>query len=161
VANEQTVTGVNSQTVSDFNDQMVTGMNDQTLTGMKQTDGENLIQETILTCIGCPMGCLITVTRDQQQQLTITGEQCSRGKDYARTEMVRPTRTLTTLIAVPGSRTPLSVKTSQPVPREMINACLDAIHATRVQLPVERGAVLIENLLGTGSDVVATRTLKK
>jgi CxxC motif-containing protein len=127
---------------------------------MNQSAGESLIQETILTCIGCPMGCLISVSLDQQQQLLITGEQCSRGKDYARTEIVRPTRTLTTLIAVPGCRTPLSVKTSQPVPREMINACLAAIHAIIVRLPVERGAVLIDNLLSTGSDVVATRTLK-
>ncbi len=126
---------------------------------MNQLKDDHLIRETILTCIGCPMGCRITVSLDDQNQLSVSGEQCNRGAAYARSEVISPTRTLTTLVMVPGCQTPLSVKTSQPIPKAMIRDSLEAIHALKVQLPVEIGDVVIHDLLGTGSDVVATRTL--
>ena len=109
-----------------------------------------------LTCISCPVGCQLMVSQNQKGELTITGAQCVRGETYARAEFSQPMRQLTTLIAVQGCRRPLAVRTSQAVPKTMLNDCLMAIHQTPVRLPVHLGQVLITNLLGTGADVVAT-----
>lgn len=109
-----------------------------------------------LTCINCPVGCQVLVSQDKQGHLTITGAQCVRGEHYARTEFRQPMRQLSTLIAIPGSRRPLAVRTSQAVPKAMLNACLMAIHQAPVSLPVQLGQVIMRNLLETGADVVAT-----
>ena len=127
---------------------------------MSDQEDKAMKNETTLTCIGCPMGCVMVVSADQRDNLTVVGAKCARGEAYARSEVIRPTRIITTLIAVSGCKTPLSVKTSQPVPRELIGAVLDAIHTAKVLLPVARGDVIIADLLGTGSDVVATRSLR-
>ena len=126
---------------------------------MNQEKNNHMIRETVLTCIGCPMGCRLTVALDDQNQLQVSGAQCKRGETYARSEVTHPTRILTTLVPVPGCKIPLSVKTSLPVPKDMMQSCLDTIHAAKVQLPVKLGDVIIHDVLGTGSDVIATRSL--
>ena len=37
-----------------------------------------------LTCIGCPLGCPITVTMNDTDVVSVTGNTCPRGDDYAR-----------------------------------------------------------------------------
>ena len=39
-----------------------------------------------LTCIGCPLGCSITVTLENGEIKDVTGYTCKRGHDYARKE---------------------------------------------------------------------------
>ena len=36
-----------------------------------------------LTCIGCPLGCSITVTLENGEIKDVTGYTCKRGHDYA------------------------------------------------------------------------------
>ena len=43
-----------------------------------------------LICIGCPLGCPLTVRLDGEQ-LEISGNTCKRGEDYARKEVQNPT----------------------------------------------------------------------
>ena len=45
-----------------------------------------------LTCIGCPLGCTVEVTTENGQILSVTGNTCKRGEDYARKEVTNPTR---------------------------------------------------------------------
>ena len=40
-----------------------------------------------LTCIGCPLGCAITVTMESGEIVGITGHTCKRGEEYARKEL--------------------------------------------------------------------------
>ena len=48
-----------------------------------------------LTCIGCPMGCNITVTLDDNKNvLDVKGFTCAIGEKYARTEVVNPERVI-------------------------------------------------------------------
>ncbi len=37
-----------------------------------------------LTCIGCPLGCSITVTMNGTDVVSVTGNTCPRGDAYAR-----------------------------------------------------------------------------
>ena len=48
------------------------------------------MEQRQLTCIGCPMGCPITVTMDKGAILSIEGFTCKRGETYARKEVTNP-----------------------------------------------------------------------
>ncbi len=110
-----------------------------------------------LICIGCPVGCLITVKRNQDGSLDITGNTCKKGEAYARSEMTAPVRTVTSVIRVNGGEGKvIPVKTAQEVPKGKIADCMKEIRQRMVQAPVKVGDVLIENIAGTGIDVVAT-----
>lgn len=110
-----------------------------------------------LTCIGCPMGCQITVEMENGAVVSITGHSCPRGDKYARQECTAPERVVTSLMVADFAHTPVSVKTAKPIPKAKIAACLAQIHATTVQLPVREGDVMIPDVCGTGVPVVATR----
>lgn len=109
-----------------------------------------------ITCIGCPMGCRLSVQLEDGKAVSVDGAACGRGAVYARQECVCPTRMVTTLVRVRGRREPLSVKTARPVPKEKIFDCLARIHEAEVVPPVRLGDVVVKNVCGTGVDVVAT-----
>ena len=112
-----------------------------------------------LICVNCPMGCRLQVTVEQGKVSTVKGNVCSRGERYAREEVLRPMRMVTSLIVVPGSREPLSVKTRTAIPKDLIFRCLQAIRRCQVEMPVRIGDVILPDVLGSGVDIVATRNL--
>ena len=114
------------------------------------------MSEKIITCIGCPMGCRLTVHLENGAVESVDGAGCGRGAIYARQECVCPTRRVTSSVPVQGRRAPLSVKTTRPVPKDKIFDCLDEIHKLVVIPPVSIGDVLLKNVCGTGVDVVPT-----
>ena len=117
--------------------------------------------ENIITCINCPVGCLMTVTlSDAGEFLSVSGNTCPRGAKYAQQECTMPLRMITAVIPVENSRTPLSVKTKDPVPKRMIPQVMDALSQVRISAPVALGQVILPDVLGTGSDVIATRSLE-
>jgi len=59
-----------------------------------------------------------------------------------------------------GSMKHLPVKTTGPVPRNKVEECLRVINSTEITAPVNRGDVIIKNILGLGVDVVAARKVK-
>ena len=112
-----------------------------------------------LTCILCPVGCELEVRRTDRG-LDVQGHQCEKGIGFATEEVLYPKRNLATSVPVKGSETRLvSVRLSDRVPREMIFPILREIAVLRPAVPVRRGQVLIANVLGTGVNVIATRTV--
>lgn len=111
-----------------------------------------------IVCVACPMGCPITVElNDKNEVVNVTGNTCPRGKAYAETECTFPTRMLTSTVKVNGGRTAMvPVKTSQPIPKGMMFEIMKEINAVEVASPVKIGQVIIENVLGTGADIIAT-----
>ena len=74
-----------------------------------------------LICIGCPMGCPLTVTLDGGAVVTVQGNTCPRGDAYARREVTAPTRIVTTTVRVTGGALPaVSCKTRSDIPKEKI-----------------------------------------
>ena len=113
-----------------------------------------------LTCILCPVGCELEVRRPDRG-LDVRGNQCEKGIEFATEEVLYPKRNLATSVPVKGSVTRLvSVRLSDRVPREMIFPILREIEGLRPETPVRRGQVLIADVLGTGVDVIATRTVE-
>ena len=114
-----------------------------------------------LTCINCPMGCRITVTMNDGEIISVTGNTCKRGDTYARTEVTAPVRTVTTTIKVRnGSQDRISCKTKDPVPKDKIFEVMDVINHTTCDAPVKIGDVLIPDCAGTGVAVVATKRVE-
>ena len=69
-----------------------------------------------LICIGCPMGCPLTVTLDGGAVVTVQGNTCPRGDAYARREVTAPTRIVTTTVRVTGGALPaVSCKTRSDI----------------------------------------------
>ncbi len=108
-----------------------------------------------ITCIGCPLGCGISVKIEEGNITGITGHTCKKGEEYARTEVIDPRRTLTTTMRLYGGDTLVPVKSSSPVKKALLLDCMKEINRHTVKAPVEIGDVLIEDILGTGADIVA------
>ncbi len=115
-----------------------------------------------LICIGCPAGCLIRVDRREDGSLSITGNSCKKGEDYAHSEMTGPMRTVTSIISVSGGTGKMiPVRTARQIPKEKIRACMDEIRKAQVSAPVRLGDVLIENTAGTGTPVIAAGNMPR
>ena len=113
-----------------------------------------------LICIVCPKGCHLQV--DEDNGCAVTGNSCPRGAEYGKTELLHPTRVLTSTVRVDGGlHRRLPVKTTAPIPKELLFQAMEALNGVTLTAPVTVGQVVIANLLGTGVDVVATREMKK
>lgn len=112
-----------------------------------------------IICVSCPMGCPISVEIDDGtgEVINVMGNTCPRGKAYAITECTAPVRMLTSTVKVKGGRTAMvPVKTSAPIPKGMMFDIMKEINSVEVASPVKLGQVIIENVLNTGADIIAT-----
>ena len=109
-----------------------------------------------LVCIVCPIGCHMEIDSDYR----VTGNQCSKGPIYAREELTAPKRVVTSTIKIEGgihNRVP--VKTRGAIPKELVFECMKEINKLKVCSPVKMGEVVLEDVLGIGIDIVATRDM--
>ena len=60
-----------------------------------------------------------------------------------------------------GSMPVVSVKTAQDIPKGKIFDCVEALRDVCVEAPVQIGDVILENVAGTGVDIVATGNVKQ
>ena len=56
------------------------------------------MEQRELTCIGCPLGCPLTVTLENRAVQSVQGNTCPRGDAYARKEVTAPTRIVTSTV---------------------------------------------------------------
>ena len=113
-----------------------------------------------LTCIGCPMGCMLTAIIENGEVTFVEGNTCPKGDIYARKEVVNPTRIVTsTMCVVGGEKERVSVKTASDIPKDKIFDVMREIDAASVSAPVSIGDVVLADVAGTGVDVVATRNI--
>lgn len=114
--------------------------------------------ERDLICIICPRGCAMHVS-GEGEALTVTGNACPKGKQYAVDECTHPMRTVTSIVRVANRvDTMVSVKTAAPIPKENIFDVMKKIRAAEVDAPIEAGTVILADVFGT--DVIATKTVK-
>lgn len=59
-----------------------------------------------------------------------------------------------------GTQPRVSVKTKKEIPKEKIMDCIRQLKDVHADAPVEIGDVLLENVAGTGADIVATASVK-
>ncbi len=111
-----------------------------------------------LICIGCPKGCHLMV--DEENGYKVTGNSCPIGAEYGANELKNPTRVLTTTVTVSGGmHDVLPVKTNKPIAKGLLFDAMKALQGVKVAAPVHMGDVIVENILNTGADVIATRNI--
>ncbi len=125
-----------------------------------------------LTCVVCPAGCNIKVELDGKGHIvSVTGNTCFRGRDYAESEITNPTRTLTSTVPLcfteDSSPIMLPVRTSRPIPKSKLKEAMEIIHETKVvsKTGINTGDVIVDNLsrrLGIEgeADLIACKSVK-
>ena len=120
------------------------------------------MEKKSLICIGCPMGCALSVTLENGEVAEVTGNTCKRGDIYARKEVTNPTRIVTSTVKVSGGALAMvSVKTKTDIPKGKIFDCVRALKTVCVKAPVHIGDVILENVADTGVDIIATKNVEK
>ena len=113
---------------------------------------------TELICIGCPRGCHLKV--DEENGYKVTGNSCLIGAEYGANELRNPTRVLTSTVKIKGGlHDCLPVKTNKPIPKGLLIEAMGQLRNIEVSSPVKTGDVIVENLLNTRADVIATRNM--
>ena len=111
-------------------------------------------------CIGCPLGCPLTVTIENNKVLSVTGNTCPKGDAYAHKEITNPTRIVTSTVRVEGGTTPMvSCKTAADIPKEKIFEIINALKDVVAKAPIAIGDVLLTDVAETGVDIVATKAV--
>lgn len=116
-----------------------------------------MIKEYI--CVLCPNGCELSVQLDNNNTISkLEGATCQRGEEYVQQEIFAPLRNIATSVKVVGGNMPLvSVRLSEPIPKEKIFDVMDKIKEIKLEAPVSLGQVIIKNVLGLERDVIATK----
>ena len=114
-----------------------------------------------IRCIICPTGCLIHV-KAINGELIIEGHSCKRGEEYSREEFISPKRILTTTMRVENGFLPLiPVRSDKPIPKDKLEDTLRKIASIVSKAPIKMGDILIENVLGLNTNIIASRDLIK
>ncbi len=112
--------------------------------------------QRLLTCIICPRGCTLEIELDKDGKIeSVKGNACRRGLVYADDECTNPKRSVTSTVRCEGGGL-VAVKTSTAIPKELVFECMKKINAAKAKEDVKIGDVIIENVLGTGANIIAT-----
>ena len=114
--------------------------------------------ERNITCIICPRGCAMTV-KGEPGNLTVTGNTCPKGEEYAINECTNPVRTVTAAVRVSNRyNTMVSVKTDAPVPKDKMMDVMAALHKVAVEAPAAIGDVVLSDIFG--ANVIVTKNVE-
>lgn len=116
-----------------------------------------------LTCISCPLGCALRVEVDETgKAVSVSGNTCKRGEEYGKREVTAPVRTVTSTVKVEGGDAPVvPVRTKGDIPKGKIFDCMEEVRRAAIKAPVKLGDPVIQNVAGTGVDMIATKEVGK
>ncbi|MBW2622942.1 MAG: DUF1667 domain-containing protein [Deltaproteobacteria bacterium] len=112
------------------------------------------------TCVICPTGCQVDVEAENGTIVSMEGNQCPKAEEFIAQELIEPMRTLTSTVRISGAKWDmLPVRTDKPIPKRLFFEVMRELAAVELQGPVSVGDVIIENIQGTGANVIATRNM--
>lgn len=115
--------------------------------------------EKTMICIVCPAGCAMEVW-EQDGELSVSGNRCKRGEQFAVSEMTNPMRTICSTVKTVFPEAPVvPVRVSCDIPKGRIFDVMAEINRVLLRERVGRGAVVIPNVLGLCADVITTSDL--
>lgn len=119
-----------------------------------------MLETKKILCITCPKGCTLEITRDGETIVEIKSG-CKRGHEYAEREMTDPRRMVATTVRVRNGTHPLlPVYTAAPFPKGQIQNLMETLRGVEISAPIRMGAVILENALGSGIDILASRDMQ-
>lgn len=115
-----------------------------------------------MTCIICPNGCELSLDLDGKNVKSVNGASCKRGVEYATQEIIDPKRSIASLVKVKEGEMPLvSVRTSKAIPKDKIFKVMEEIKTIEVTAPIKVNDVIVSNVLGLDTDIIATKNIDK
>jgi len=113
--------------------------------------------ERNITCIVCPRGCDMKVTYTKDKVIKVENNFCKRGEIYAKEEILAPKRIVTSTVKViNGKLNVLPVKTDKPIKKELIFKVMEKIYKIKIKPPIAIGDIIIKNIDGDNTNVIAT-----
>jgi CxxC motif-containing protein len=113
-------------------------------------------------CVVCPIGCEIDVVHDGSKIISMEGNKCEKSEEFVNQELVEPMRIVTTTVRIQGSRWPvIPVRTDKAVPKRLFPRIMRQLRRTKLQAPVNILDVVVKDVLGTGANIIATRTMPR
>ena len=120
-----------------------------------------MIETNEIICVTCPKGCTLRVKHDGKEVLEVL-DGCKRGQEYAICELSDPRRMVASTVKVKNGLHPLvPVYTRKAFPKPLIPQLARELRKVEVSAPVKISQVVLENALGTGIDIVASRDMPK
>lgn len=119
--------------------------------------GYRIKKKIHITCIACPQGCMVEITKKGGNDYEVSGNKCKRGKEYAINELTNPTRILTSTVKTVFNDFPrLPVKTDREIPLDDVFKYMSEINKILVEKRLHPGDTVYENLLGNNVKLLAT-----
>ena len=113
-------------------------------------------------CIVCPVGCSIDATVEDGELVEAQGQACKRGIAFVHEELTAPRRMLTTTVQVAGGELPLvPIRSSEALPKEILPRVVGRLREVVLEAPVAEHQVVIEDVFGTGVDIITSRALPR
>ena len=110
-----------------------------------------------MICIICPRGCSLCA-EIQDNQVTVSGNACPKGQEYAIAECINPVRTVTATVRVSNRHnTMVSVKTASPIAKDKMMDVMAALRRIQIQAPVQIGDMIANNICDT--HIIATKAV--
>jgi CxxC motif-containing protein len=95
-------------------------------------------------------------------EITVSGNSCRRGANFAKAELTNPTRSLTTTVRTVFPGVPaLPVRTDGEIPKGMVREAVRALGAVTVDQKIGCGDIVLEDVAGSGCRVIATSDILK
>ena len=114
-----------------------------------------------ITCIECPKGCALSVDIENCRVVKVSGHECPKGEKYAVSEVGNPMRILTSAVLTEGLQLKMvPVRTDKPIPKTKIMEAMTEVKRLRLKSAVKPGEIIIDNLLGLGVNLIATREVR-
>ncbi len=121
-----------------------------------------MVKKESFTCIGCPIGCTLEVTMHDLDNIVVEGNLCAIGDRYGKQEIVSPVRMVTTSVFVDGGiDRVVPIKTDKEINKSRMIELASALVDVHVAAPVHIGDVIVENILDSGVNMIATSEVLK
>jgi CxxC motif-containing protein len=113
-------------------------------------------------CVVCPVGCEVDVVHDGSKIISMEGNKCEKSEEFVSQELIEPMRILTTTVRIQGSRWPvIPVRTDKSVPKRLFPRIMRRLKHIKLQAPVNMLDVVVSDVLRTGANIIATRTMQR
>jgi CxxC motif-containing protein len=113
-------------------------------------------------CVVCPVGCEVDVVHDGSEIISMEGNKCEKSEEFVSQELIEPMRILTTAVRIKGSRWPvIPVRTDKAVPKRLFPRVMKQLRRIKLQAPVSILDVVVSDVLHTGANIIATRSMPR
>jgi CxxC motif-containing protein len=119
-------------------------------------------EKSHFVCVVCPIGCEIDVVHDSGRIISMEGNKCEKSEEFVRQELIEPMRILTTTVRIQGARwSVIPVRSDKAVPKRLFPRIMKKLRRIELQAPVHMLDVVLKDILGTGANIITTRTMTR